>query len=60
MKSGVARGASTATLASFVHDLSYADLPREVVLRTEELFLDWIGSALAGKDSRPVTALAGP
>lgn len=58
MKPGVARAASTATLASFVHDLSYSDLPANVVLRTEELFLDWIAAALAGKDSRPVTALA--
>jgi 2-methylcitrate dehydratase PrpD len=58
MKTDTALAAGTATLASFVHDLCYADLPREVVLRTEDLFLDWIGSALAGKDSRPVTALA--
>ena len=58
MKTGTALAAGTAALASFVHELSYAELPREVVLRTEDLFLDWIGSALAGKDSRPVTALA--
>jgi 2-methylcitrate dehydratase PrpD len=58
MKTGTALAAGTATLASFVHDLSYAELPREVVLRAEDLFLDWIGSALAGKDSRPVAALA--
>jgi len=54
----VARTASTAALASFIHELSYPDLPREVVQRTEELFLDWIASALAGKDSQPVAALA--
>jgi 2-methylcitrate dehydratase PrpD len=48
----------TATLASFIHELSYAQLPAAVVERTEDLFLDWIASALAGKDSRPVNALA--
>ena len=57
MKPDGARGASTATLASFVHDLSYSDLPANVVLRTEELFLDWIASALAGKGHRPVSVL---
>jgi hypothetical protein len=52
MKPGVAQGASTATLASFVHDLSYSDLPANVVLRTEELFLG------AGGQSAPAGGLS--
>jgi 2-methylcitrate dehydratase PrpD len=40
---------TTRELASFLSDLRFEDLPREVVDRTEELFLDWIASALAGR-----------
>ena len=34
-------------LAGFLAELSYDDLPETVIERTEELFLDWLGSALA-------------
>ncbi|SDL04956.1 2-methylcitrate dehydratase PrpD [Modicisalibacter muralis] len=44
----------TRTLADFLAGLRYADLPVPVVDRTEELFLDWLGSALAGKDYHPI------
>jgi 2-methylcitrate dehydratase PrpD len=47
----------TRTLASFLASLRYEDLPDEVVGRTEEFFLDWAASALAGKDAKPVRAL---
>lgn len=50
-------GGPTATLLSFLRDLGYADLPAPVVSRTEELFVDWIGSALAGSKATPVAAL---
>ena len=44
----------TDTLAAFLADLRYDQIPAEVLARTEELFLDWIGSALASQGSRPI------
>lgn len=48
---------TTRELASFLSDLRFEDLPREVVDRTEELFLDWIASAVAGRNAKPVRIL---
>jgi 2-methylcitrate dehydratase PrpD len=48
------RTATTRELVSFLSALHFDDLPDEVVERTKELFLDWVASALAGKNSRPV------
>jgi 2-methylcitrate dehydratase PrpD len=48
------RTATTRELVSFLSALRFDDLPDEVVERTKELFLDWIASALAGKNARPV------
>jgi 2-methylcitrate dehydratase PrpD len=48
------RTATTRELASFLSALRFGDLPDEVVERTKELFLDWVASALAGKNARPV------
>ena len=48
---------STQALASFLADLRFEDLPEEVVERTEEFFLDWVASALAGKNAKPVQIL---
>ena len=39
-------------LSEFVSSLNYNDIPDEVVCRTQWLFLDWLGSAIAGSDSR--------
>ncbi len=39
-------------LAKFVSRLDYHDIPDEVVYRTQWLFLDWLGSAIAGSTSR--------
>jgi 2-methylcitrate dehydratase PrpD len=47
----------TRALAEFVADLRYEDLPRHVVEGAKSLFIDWLGSALAGKGARPVRAL---
>lgn len=41
-------------LSRFVSALAYDDLPPEVVTKAKELFIDWLGSALAGKASRAV------
>ena len=49
--------ASTKFLAEFLSGIRYEDLPAPVVARTEELFLDWFASALAGLGARPVRAL---
>lgn len=48
---------TTQALASFVANLEFEDIPREAVGRTEELFLDWVASALAGGSARPVRLL---
>ncbi|HTP96822.1 MAG TPA: MmgE/PrpD family protein [Burkholderiales bacterium] len=44
-------------LSEFLSGLRFEDIPAPVVLRTEELFLDWFASALAGKGARPVRIL---
>jgi 2-methylcitrate dehydratase PrpD len=45
------------TLARFASELQLADMPASVQRRTEDLFLDWFGSALAGKGARPVETI---
>lgn len=47
----------TQRLAEFLAGIRYEQLPEEVVARTEDLFLDWLASALAGKGARPVVIL---
>jgi 2-methylcitrate dehydratase PrpD len=44
-------------LASFAATLRFEDIPEPVRRRAEDLFLDWLGSALAGKGARPVEAI---
>lgn len=53
------RTATTRELASFLARLRYEDVPDGAVERTKELFLDWVGSALAGRNERPVRVLEG-
>lgn len=48
---------STQALASFLAGLRFEDLAEQAVERTKELFLDWVASALAGKNARPVLVL---
>lgn len=47
----------TATLARFASELRFEHIPAAVVRRTEDLLLDWIASALAGKGARPVETI---
>jgi 2-methylcitrate dehydratase PrpD len=47
----------TAQLAAYLASLRFDQLPSAVVARTEDLFLDWIASALAGRGARPVRVL---
>ena len=44
-------------LAEFAANLQFSDIPEVVVRRTEDLLLDWCGSALAGKVGRPVQVI---
>ncbi len=46
------------TLADFAAGLRFEDIPQPVLRRAEDLFLDWFGSALAGRGARPVEAIA--
>jgi 2-methylcitrate dehydratase PrpD len=45
-------------LAHFAATLRASDVPAPVMRRAEDLLLDWIGSALAGKGARPVESIA--
>ena len=45
-------------LATFAATLQFDDIPQSVVRRTEDLFVDWLASALAGKGARPVESIA--
>src|SRR5713101_5027210 len=44
-------------LANCAATLRFEDIPAPVLRRAEDLFLDWFGSALAGKGARPVEAI---
>lgn len=45
---------NTHALAEFLAGLRYEDLPASVVEYAEELFLDWLGSALASQNRHPI------
>jgi 2-methylcitrate dehydratase PrpD len=45
------------TLATFAANLRFEDIPGPVIRRAEDLFLDWFGSALGGKNARAVEAI---
>lgn len=49
--------ATTRQLASFLASVRFEELPRPVVERTKELFLDWVAAVLAGRAARPVRIL---
>ncbi len=48
----------TEQLAHFAATLQFDDIPAAVRARGEDLFVDWVGSALAGKGARPVELIA--
>ena len=52
-----ASASATRTLCEFLSGIRYEDVPQAVVLRTEDLFLDWFASALAGRTGRPVRTM---
>ena len=45
-------------LATFAATLRFEQIPVPVVRRAEELLLDWVGSALAGRNARAVQSIA--
>ncbi|MCC6533524.1 MAG: MmgE/PrpD family protein [Burkholderiales bacterium] len=59
LKQGAAREAEQPSrlLSEFLASLDYGAIPAAVVERTEDLFLDWFASALAGKGARPTLVL---
>ncbi len=56
--SAVAPRSATEALARFAAALRFEEIPAPVVRRAEDLFVDWLGSALAGKGARPVETIA--
>jgi 2-methylcitrate dehydratase PrpD len=46
------------TLATFAASLDIDAIPVAVLDRAEDLMIDWLGSALAGKGARPVESIA--
>src|SRR5690606_34221387 len=49
--------APSRALSEFLAALRFEAIPETVVARTEDLFLDWLASALAGKGARPTEVL---
>ena len=48
---------ATAELAAFAAGLRFETIPASVVRKTEDLLVDWFGSAIAGKGARPVETI---
>ena len=48
---------AAAQLARFAAELQYSDIPEAVVQKTEDLWIDWFGSAVAGHNARPVASI---
>jgi 2-methylcitrate dehydratase PrpD len=44
----------TRALTEFLAGLRYEQIPEAVLARTEDLFLDWLGSALASQGAHPI------
>jgi 2-methylcitrate dehydratase PrpD len=53
----VAAATAEERLAAFASTLDLAHVPAPVLRRAEELMIDWLASALAGKGARPVESL---
>jgi 2-methylcitrate dehydratase PrpD len=47
----------TERLAQWAANLQYQDLPEEVIQRTKELFIDWLGCTIAGRHHPAVAAI---
>lgn len=49
---------ATSTLAAFAANLRFDAIPEPVIRRTEDLLVDWFGSAVAGHGAPPVMRIA--
>ena len=47
----------TTELAAFAAGLRFSDIPAPVIRKAEDLLVDWFGSAVAGRDARPVQSI---
>lgn len=47
----------TKHLATWAANLQYEDLPRDVIERTKDFFLDWLACTLAGRSHAAITAI---
>ena len=52
-----ATGSESAELAKFASELSFEDIPQNVIDRIVDLFVDWAGSALSGKGHKAISVL---
>lgn len=63
MQQSVKRGSApevqqpSRVLSEFLASVRYQDVPEPVIARTEDLFLDWFASAVAGKNARPTLVM---
>ncbi|GAB2485665.1 MmgE/PrpD family protein [Comamonas humi] len=48
---------AAAQLARFAAELQFSDIPEPVLQKTEDLWIDWFGSAVAGHNARPVQCI---
>ena len=55
--SPLAAATPTAQLAAFAANLKFEVIPDPVVRKIEDLLVDWFGSAIAGKNARPVETI---
>jgi 2-methylcitrate dehydratase PrpD len=55
---GDAHDEPSAALAAFAAGVDFDDIPTSVVARAADLFVDWFGSALAGRSARAVQTIA--
>ena len=52
-----ATGNESAELAAFAAGLRFEDIPKPVVDRAVDFFVDWAGSALSGRGQRAIAML---
>lgn len=53
----LASGTETAQLAAFASGLRHEDIPRPVIDRAVDFFVDWVGSALSGHGQRAIAII---
>ena len=56
--SSITGGTRTEHLAKWAAALQFSDIPDDAVQRTKDLFLDWLGCAVAGRHHPAVSAIA--